>query len=121
MSVRPAWIGRAAQRVAHQPPRARGITFQNRQDLAREAVGWMRVLGRRLRHTRFQSVRELDMCVARVIRQHVVLLARASESVQACFYLFHRHHLPNSDHLPCVRSDTHHPWQGVDHGSPDAA
>ena len=36
---------RAAQRVAHQLPRAHGITFQNRQDLAREAVGWMRVLG----------------------------------------------------------------------------
>jgi hypothetical protein len=34
----------AAQRVAHQPPRARGNTFQNRRDLAREAVGCMRVL-----------------------------------------------------------------------------
>ena len=34
------------QRVAHQPPRAHGITFQNRSDLAREAVGCMRVLGR---------------------------------------------------------------------------
>jgi hypothetical protein len=32
------------QHVAHQPPRARGVTFQNRRDLAREAVGWMRVL-----------------------------------------------------------------------------
>jgi len=35
-----------AQRVAHQPLRARGIAFQNRQNLAREAVGWMRVFGR---------------------------------------------------------------------------
>jgi hypothetical protein len=34
-----------AQRVAHQPPRARGITSQNRKNLAREAVGWMRVFG----------------------------------------------------------------------------
>jgi hypothetical protein len=38
-----------AQRIVHQPQRARGITSKHRQDLAREAVGWMRVLGRALR------------------------------------------------------------------------
>jgi hypothetical protein len=39
-----AWMI-AAQRIAHQPPRARRKNGQNSYDLAREAVGCMGVLG----------------------------------------------------------------------------
>jgi hypothetical protein len=39
-------VYRAAQRLAHQPPRARCTgRLQKSHDLAREAVGWMRVFG----------------------------------------------------------------------------
>jgi hypothetical protein len=53
MSISHMWQnanGRAAQRLAHQPPQAHRKNCQNANDLAREAVGCMGVLACGLMH-----------------------------------------------------------------------
>ena len=76
--MQPAWIGRAAQRVAVQLPRAHGTAFQKPSDLAREAVGCNGGLGRRADRIP-HSNRESNGCTA---RDHVWVWPRTAAGAQ---------------------------------------